>query len=75
MGSAKNRFYILNAIHSSYFIPTCKEKYLKFYTQQKIKKKIHVHINILFIQGSTIVTTTQAVQCNSHLICEQHNMH
>jgi hypothetical protein len=38
MGSAKNRLHILNAIHSRYFIPTCKEKDLKFYTKKNNKK-------------------------------------
>jgi len=48
MGSAKNRLYVLNAIHSSYFIPTCKEKYLKFYTQQKIKKDTCAHTQTVY---------------------------
>jgi hypothetical protein len=49
MGSAKNRLDILNAIHSSYFIPTCKERDLKFYTQQKkIKADTCAHKQIVY---------------------------
>jgi hypothetical protein len=44
MGSAKNQLDILNATHSSYFIPPCKEKDLKSHKQQnKIKADTCAH--------------------------------